>query len=173
MLTPGEIVIPKAESADVLEGRSVIASGKSSAPGKKIIGGKLSVTPTKAAHGSVIGGRDPNAPNDPNPTRAMPIRIVGGKKGSAELFPRMGAFAMGATAAAAMQPPSSDAKLERVIQQLAAINVATQAAAQVEPASVDNSVTIEGNIYGGDAGMRELSRQLARFRRLDSNRDIR
>jgi hypothetical protein len=41
-----------------------------------------------------------------------------------------------------------------------------------EPKSVDQSVTINGNIYGGDEGLRQLSRELTRAKRLDSHRVI-
>jgi hypothetical protein len=75
------------------------------------------------------------------------------------------------TAGARAGGPSSDAQ-EIVAGITKALEPLAASTESREPKSVDQSVTINGNLYGGDEGMRQLSRELDRARRLDGNRTI-
>jgi hypothetical protein len=168
MLEPGEIVTPADDSADVLAGRAVLMAPGSvpkGAPSKRIIGGRIAIVPTKgramhAAAGAV-------AP----PSAARPSIQIGGAKSSSILMPQLSG-SVGMAAQAAMSP-QSDPMLGKVYDKLSAMHEATQESASSTPTNIDNRVVIEGNVYGGDAGARELSRLIDRGRRLDSNRIIR
>jgi hypothetical protein len=59
MLTPGEIVLPRAVSQQLLKGQVTITAGKQAAPGStRIIGGRLAVTPSQGRHGAPGRGGD-------------------------------------------------------------------------------------------------------------------
>jgi hypothetical protein len=227
MLEPGEIVTPADASKDVLAGRAVIAAGSEKgtpdAPAKPIVGGKLSLIPTKrggpvappTSRSSILG--DPRRPISPAkgskppmhaaagiivpPSDGAPVGIkaaiaragawfktamqpvpedtpqraaargpsvqLGGAKGSSALMPQLSG-AMGVAAKAAMQPQTDP--VLREIRDLMAES--TKQPKTSKPANVDQSITIAGNVYGGDEGMRHLSRELTRAGRRDSNRII-
>jgi hypothetical protein len=107
----------------------------------------------------------------PVPDAAPPKATVqlGGAKGSSALMPQLGG-AMGGAVKAAMQP-ASDPGFSKVIDKLDELKPKENASAQ--SSEIDQSMHIHGNVYGGDEGMRQLSREVDRARRLDSNRIIR
>ena len=84
---------------------------------------------------------------------------------------QLGAAAFGGSAVAGTQP-ASDPMLGKVVEGLDGVRGAVEAAASA-PRTIDNSITIAGNVYGGDAGKRQLARELDEARRRDSNRVIR
>jgi hypothetical protein len=86
-------------------------------------------------------------------------------------MPQLGAAAMGATARTAMQPPS-DPGFAKIADKLDAL-IERKPESSESAAAVDQSITISGNVYGGDAGLRQLTRELDSARRRDSNRIIR
>lgn len=176
MLEPGEIVTPKDASSDVLSGRAVIAAGKPGAPGRRIVGGRLSVVPLKDVHALQPAARKSPTPRvasyaaDGMVVPGTKPKQLGGLKGSAALMPQL-AGAMGGAVKSAMQPPS-DPGFAKIADKLDAV-LAAKPAASTEPSTVDNSIKIEGNVYGGDEGLRQLTRELDSARRRDSNRIIR
>ena len=63
--------------------------------------------------------------------------------------------------------------LAKIADKLDELKTVTEASVSSEPAVVDQSTHVHGNLYGGDAGLRHLNRELTRAGRLDSNRVIR
>lgn len=141
MLTPGEIVLPKSVSDDVLAG---VAAVSGPGRGTPIIGGRVSVSPVKAWKGAVIGGASLSG----SATRSL-------------------------SAVLSAVPSRSDAEVVSgaIRSAISEVSVKMEGKA-AQPMTVDQSITIAGNLYGGDAGMRQLAREIERHRRLDLNRRI-